>query len=258
MSADQAASMIASQLAALGVRAGGLLLVHSSLRSLGTVPGGAETVICGLLACLAERGTLLLPALSYMAVGRQQPRFDLLRTPSCVGLIPETFRTMPGVRRSLHPTHSVCALGPAAAALLDGHHLDRTPVGEHSPFRLLAQAGGQLLMLGCGLRPNTSMHGVEELTSPPYLMHPDRIEYELADETGRAHRDLHSVHDFRGRSQRYDRIEPLMPPCTLRTGRVLEATCHLLEASVMWDAARAALERDALFFVDPAGAQPEP
>jgi len=56
---------IANDLKALGLREGGVLLVHASLRSLGKVPGGAETVVRGLLHALGEKGTLLMPALSY-------------------------------------------------------------------------------------------------------------------------------------------------------------------------------------------------
>jgi len=36
----------------------------------------------------------------------------------------------------------------------------------------------------------------------------------------------------------------------LRTGRVLQASCHLVESAQMWPAALAALRRDPLFFVE--------
>lgn len=38
-----------------------LLLVHSSLSSLGLVEGGADTVLDALLEVLGEEGTLLVP-----------------------------------------------------------------------------------------------------------------------------------------------------------------------------------------------------
>jgi aminoglycoside 3-N-acetyltransferase len=120
---------IASDLAAAGLARGGTVLVHSSLSSLGRVEGGAETVTGGLLDALGPDGTLLMPALSYAAVTAACPRFDLRSTPSNIGLIPETFRRMPGVLRSLHPTHSVCGVGPRAEALLGAQQGDRTPCG---------------------------------------------------------------------------------------------------------------------------------
>src|SRR5262245_39356428 len=52
---------IARELTALGVRRGGVLLVHSSLSSLGFVAGGARSVIGGLLEVLSAEGTLVVP-----------------------------------------------------------------------------------------------------------------------------------------------------------------------------------------------------
>jgi aminoglycoside N3'-acetyltransferase len=46
---------------------------------------------------------------------------------------------MPGVRRSLHPTHSICALGPLADDLTAAHHLASTRTGKGTPFELMAQ-----------------------------------------------------------------------------------------------------------------------
>ena len=73
---------------ALGVRPGGVLLVHASLRSLGPVEGGPETVVQSLLEAISPHGTLLMPALSYRWVGPEAPIFNVLTTPSCVGALP--------------------------------------------------------------------------------------------------------------------------------------------------------------------------
>jgi len=242
-------SRLAHDLLALGVRPGGVLLVHSSLRSLGRSPGGAETVLQGLLAALGESGTLLLPALSYEHVVPSAPVFDVRQTPSNVGVIPETFRLRPGTRRSIHPTHSVCAVGPQTAALLEEHLEDHTPCGPHSPFHKLPQAGGQILMLGCGLEPNTSMHAIEEMVIPPYLFDPP-LTYQLTLETGQAIAKTYTPHNFRGWRQRYDRIEPRLSAPGLRSGRVLAAQAYLIEAEALWQAGLAALKTDPLFFVE--------
>ena len=241
---------LVSDLRGLGVHQGMTLLVHASLKSLGAVPGGAETLIQSLLDALGPHGTLLLPALSYKAV-REITRFDLLATQCCVGAIPEHFRTRPGTLRSLHPTHSICATGSGAKELLTEHWRDDTPVGPHSPLRKLADVDAYLLMLGCGLTPNTSMHGVEELVEPPYLFNPKRIEFEVIDEKGAARRVCHRVHNFTGWRQRYDRIEPLMPAEGITPGQILLARAHLIHLPTMWRVAREALERDRLSFVEP-------
>jgi aminoglycoside 3-N-acetyltransferase len=226
-----------------------MLMVHSSLRSLGAVPGGAETVVRGILDALGPAGTLLVPALSYLAVNPAQPCFEQARTPSCVGALPEFFRTRAGTRRSLHPTHSVCAAGARAGEILGGHHLDSTPCGPRSPFRRLREFGGQVLFLGCGMRPNTSMHAVEELVVPPYLF-AGATDYRLLSADGGEFRMSMRNHGFAGWEQRYDRLACLLPAGALRFGAVLGAGSHLVACAPMWQTALAALRADPLCFVE--------
>lgn len=241
---------IADDLRACGLRRGGVVLVHSSLSSLGHVDGGAETVVQGLLEALGPEGTLLMPALSYAQVTPTHPAFDVRHTPSCVGVIPEHFRTRPGTLRSLNPTHSVCGVGPQAAEMLGPHVHDGTPCGPHSPYRLLRDVGGQLVMLGCGLRPNTSMHAIEEIADSPYLWGA-AVEYRMTLADGQQVLVANRRHGFVGWDQRYDRLEPLMGESEMRVGHCLRATVHVLETPAMWERALAAHREDPFHFVDP-------
>lgn len=246
----QAINSLSNLFLDLGVRRGGVLLVHASLRSLGPLEGGAEEVISSLLEALGPEGTLLMPALSYATVGPKNPHFDVLATPSCVGALAEAFRTRPGTLRSVHPTHSVCGVGRQAVDLLAGQEHDQTPCGPRSAFSRLPAVGGQILFLGCGLRPNTSMHAVEECARPPYLFG-DEVEYGLRFADGSQGRMRVTEHNFKGFSQRYDRIAALLKAPSLRQGKALQASCFLIEATAMWDAALNALRRNNLYFVEP-------
>jgi aminoglycoside 3-N-acetyltransferase len=250
-----------TDLLALGVRRGGLLMVHSSMRSLSgrgandhgaklPFPDGPERVIRGLLAALGAEGTLLMPALTFERVTPEHPVFDIRSTPANVGIISETFRVRPGTLRSLHPTHSVCAAGPLAAELTEAHAADTTPCGPHSPFRALAQRGGQILFLGCGLEANTFMHAVEEAAGPPYLFDPP-LACRLVRADGTEQTKTYIPHNFRGVRQRYDRAERILSAPGLLRGRVAGADSILIEAAALWEAALAALSRDPLFFVEP-------
>jgi aminoglycoside 3-N-acetyltransferase len=250
MSIQLTIELMHEQLRALGVRDGGILLVHASMKSLGPVLGGPETVIQGLLSALGPRGTLLFPALSYISVTVQFPFFDVLNTPSCVGLLPEYFRTREGTIRSVHPTHSVSGCGVKAEELLSQHIQDVTPVGPHSPFRLISEMGGQILMLGCGLRPSTSMHGVEELVVPPYLYDND-VEYDVTLANGQQTRLICRRHGFKGWEQRYDRLENVLQGDELRQGKLLQADCQLVESSALWNRALEKLKENPLYFVAP-------
>ena len=265
-----------NDLLALGVRPGGLLLVHSSFRSIrGLLPagipistrlsraasrdqlgegerGGAagpEAVIDGLREALGPQGTLLMPALTFERVTPDNPVFDTRHTPSNVGIIPETFRLRPGTLRSLHPTHSVCAAGPLAAELIEAHAADSTPCGPHSPFRAVAGRGGQILFLGCGLEANTTMHAVEEVVVPPYLFDPP-VDYRLILADGSELKKTYTPHNFRGTRQRYDRVAEILRPPDLIRATVAGAVSVLLDAAALWDAALAVLRKDPLYFVE--------
>jgi aminoglycoside 3-N-acetyltransferase len=190
-----------------------------------------------------------MPALSYENVYADHPVFDICKTPSCVGIIPETFRKMGGVMRSMHPTHSVCGIGKQAQELLKNHHKDHTPCGENSPFHLLPKVDGWILMLGCGLRPNTSMHAIEELVVPDYL-YGDPLEYTLMDEDGKKSQKEYIRHGFANTTQRYDRITHVMDRPGLRFGKVCSAECFLFHTPTMWNAALMKYREDPLYFVD--------
>lgn len=237
---------MAEDLVNLGLRDDDTFLMHSSLSSLGHVDGGADTVIDTLLYVL-ENGTLLVPTLSFKSVTRDDPLFSVNDTPSCVGKISETFRKREGVVRSIHPTHSVCGMGRYADEILSQHIETDTPAGDKSPFALLPKYKGKVLMLGCGLRPNTSMHAIEELTRPDYLMRKERTVYTLIDKTGEKSEKSYETHNFLNTVQRYDRLADVME---ITSGRVLEAQCHLIDAETMWKRANEQYKRDAHYFVD--------
>jgi aminoglycoside 3-N-acetyltransferase len=249
-------SRLVDDLRALGVRPGGVLLVHASLKSLGPFDGGPAAVCAGLAEALGPDGTLLMPTLSYDLAYQPDPVFDQARTPSVVGALTEFYRTRPGVRRSLHPTHSAAGQGPAFATLVAGHLDDPTPCGPRSPFhRLLFRDDAQVLFLGCGLRPNTCMHAVEELLPAPY--HADReVRYRVIADDGSERQATVRAYGFRrlGLTQRYDRLGPLLSGGELRRGRVLAAECLLLEATAIRERGLAALRGDPYAFVEPASA----
>ncbi|MBR2973051.1 MAG: AAC(3) family N-acetyltransferase [Clostridia bacterium] len=237
---------IADDLKKLGIKEDDTILMHSSLSSLGYVEGGADTVIDALLSVL-KNGTLLLPALSYATVNINNPVFSVKDTPTCSGRIPETFRTREGVLRSIHPTHSVCGIGKYAKEILSQHINTDTPVGPTSPFALLPKYNGKILMLGCTMAPNTSMHGVEELSRPWYLMKPERTTFTLIDENGNETVKAYECHNFKGVLQRYARVANLME---VQSGKVLEADCYLIDAKKMWEVAPPVLAEHEEYFID--------
>lgn len=176
---------LATQLHALGVRPGGVLLVHASLRAIGTVVGGAQGVVLALEDVLGPAGTLVMPSQSWQLCDPQYlddpqvpasrrdevrdalPVYDPAWTPSrTMGAVAEVLRTQPGTLRSGHPHRSFVARGPAAADLLARHDLD-DPVGEGSPLARVHALGGQVLLLGVGYDKCTALHLAEARSGLP-------------------------------------------------------------------------------------------
>ena len=251
MNNNQYIKQIAEQMNALGVKKSGVLLVHSSLKALGSVAGGAETVIRGIQAALGEDGTLLMPTLTYKTVdGTDNDEFSAKDTASEVGALTEYFRKMEGVVRSINPTHSVCGIGKYAKEMLSEHYLDHTPCGPNSPYKLLSEIGGQILFLGCDLKVNTSIHGVEELVEPSYLFG-ETFNYRIYNENREKNYIDCKRYDFTHVEQHYERLEELLKEGTsLKRGKILEAESYLVDAKAMWKVAYEALKTNEMFFVE--------
>ena len=240
--------------AALGIEKGDIVLMHSSFRSLGPVEGGMDGFFQALFDVLGERGTLILPTLSYGAVTRENPVFDVRNTPSCVGAMPEYFRYLPGACRSLSPTHSCAAKGYLAREITQGQLADDTPLGIHSPFRRLAQMNGKTLFLGCSIRPHTMMHGVEEAAGVPYVLQEEKSPFTVIDETGKQHEIFVHRHCFRINGlhylQRYDRLGALLDENEWKKGKIAQADCDLISARAAWEKALSAMQKNPFCFVE--------
>lgn len=184
-SVPQTRTSLAEDLRLLGIRAGEVLLVHSSLSSLGWVSGGALTVVQALLDVLGPDGTLVVPSQTaanrdpstwtppppegwWPAIRESLPGFDPVRTPSQhVGVIPEQVRTWPGAVRSTHPQTSFAAVGTQAVELMRVHR-NECHLGEESPLAALAAAGAATLLLGVSFAKATAFHLAEyRLPAPP-------------------------------------------------------------------------------------------
>ena len=245
---NHVSELLCKDLRSLGIAEGDTVIVHSSLRSLGPLPDGAETVISALLEVLGEDGTLLFPALSYRSVNADNPVFDVMNSPCCVGGLGEYFRLREGTLRSIHPTHSVCGVGKKAAELLSGHEKDTTSCGENSPFRKLREQGDWILFIGCGIAPNTSMHALEELVNPPYL-HGDYVNYRIVGAENICTSMNVRRHNFRNYAQAYARMSRLLTADELHYGSVLSSFCALMNIRAMWQKGYEMLSKDPFYFV---------
>ncbi|MFB3892165.1 MAG: AAC(3) family N-acetyltransferase [Phycisphaerae bacterium] len=161
---------IVDALRAIGITAGMKMMVHSSQKAVGRTEGGVVTIVEALMEAVTPEGTLMLPSFNH---GRPWSKggkriYDPTRTPTWNGAIPDAFWRMPGVYRSLDPTHAIAAWGKDAKRYTQFHHRTLT-MGPDSPLGLLGREGGWCLMMGVGYPPNTYHHVVEMTLGSPCI-----------------------------------------------------------------------------------------
>lgn len=235
----------------LGLGPGAIVLVHSSLSSLGWVEGGAETVIHALLEAVSPGGTALVPTLTGTEQDSPEhpPVFDPATSACWTGTIPETFRQQAEAWRSSHPTHSVSAIGPAAEELTAGHEYCSTPCDANSPYGRLAEAGGFILLLGVTHESNTSLHMVEELAGAPYHMQDQPAPARVKRPDGGWEEIATALHLWRW-DRDFPRVEPLLLESGAQRNRYIgKALCRLIDARAMRDLLVPLLQRDPLFLL---------
>ncbi len=155
---------LVSELLQLGVRPGGLLMVHASLRAVGPVDGGAVGLLHALRAAQGEAGTLVM----VLGADADEP-FDAAETEVDVqdmGWLAEVFRTQAEVLVSDHAAARWGAWGPLAPELvaeppLHDYH------GPEGTLQRLVDHDGQVLRLGADPDTLTLTHLAEYLADLP-------------------------------------------------------------------------------------------
>jgi aminoglycoside 3-N-acetyltransferase len=165
---ERSVGEVASQLRALGVERGALLLVHTSFRAVGPIEDGPSGLIRALRRAIGEEGTLVMPAMTD-----GESVFDPKSTPTDgMGITAETFWRQPGVVRSTHPSGSFAAAGPLASRICAPQPLS-PPHGPDSPPGRIHELGGSVLLLDVTHSENTTLHVAEAIARVPYsVSHP--------------------------------------------------------------------------------------
>lgn len=154
------------QLAQMGLKASDTVLIHSSMKAIGMVDGGADVVLDAWMEFFSE-GLLLLPTHTWKQMGPEHRVFDPAEDESCVGLLTNLFLGRRGVVRSLHPTHSIAACGRRAAEYVLGEENCNTPCTPGGGYDRLRAERGKILLVGVGHERNTFIHSVEEVLNVP-------------------------------------------------------------------------------------------
>jgi aminoglycoside 3-N-acetyltransferase len=238
----------------LDVRKGDTLLLHSKFSSLKGYAGGPEDLIAALKQAVGPQGTLAMMTIPFngyaVDYALTDPVFDVLETPSLMGVLTETFRKDREVRRSLHPTHATAAWGKRAEELIADHHLAPTPCGPDTPIGRLVAWNAKVLSLG-DTKAMTILHYAEESAKDMYplpILTDEIFNLRCKDRDGRivecstrlyvkteVTRNRPAVFAFLHREGLARSL--MLGQCPLTTARshdVMKAASHLMEAGNYW------------------------
>src|SRR5437016_306317 len=136
----------------LGLQSGDLVYAHSGIDGL-SLSFPFYRILLLIKEVIGGGGTVLLPTYPNHRISsyewlKQGNVFDVRRTPSYTGILTEFARRQRGAMRSLHPTKSVCAIGPAAKEITATHQFSPYPYNTCSPYYKLIERGGKVIGLG--------------------------------------------------------------------------------------------------------------
>jgi aminoglycoside 3-N-acetyltransferase len=176
-------SKLAADLAALGLAAGDLVMVHASLRAVGEIAGGPDEVHLAIKDVITHRGTMFMYAScpAYVdEVGRGNltpaeeaevletlPAFDphTARSARDNGALVEMFRTYPGSHVNEHVARFV-VWGEHADHLLTPQPWDYA-FGHWSLLERFVELDGKILLLGSDHDNVTFLHYAEHIANIP-------------------------------------------------------------------------------------------
>ena len=238
-----------SNLISAGFKPQDIVLIHSSMKSIGEVENGADGVLDALCEYFGETGLLIFPTLSYNIYGTEDMTFSPKDTPSVVGLLSEMFRKRPNVIRSMHPTHSVAALGKKAQDFCSNHENDNTPCSRKSPWGKLYDYNAKILFIGVkSISCCTYFHGVEEWMDVPESLSTQTYMLKIKDDLGGI-KTLPSYRHINHHNNYYAK-----PTAILEKNNALEyvkfgdADCILLDAKKAADIVIDLLKEDINYF----------
>ena len=134
-----------------GLKRNDIVLLHSSLLSIGEFEGGPEDVIDAFLQVLGPKGTLAVPIFGSL------------------GILTETVKKRKDAVISTAPVGTLAAIGGKAQEICADHGECETAHGEGTPYLKIADLGGYVCLLGVDQDRNTTLHSVEALLELPYL-----------------------------------------------------------------------------------------
>lgn len=170
-----------------GMKKGSTVFIQSRWAEFYNCDSTPAELIEEIIKTIGPDGTLGMACIPYIREGKI---FNVKRTPTNAGLLAETFRRYPGVKRSINVYHSVCAIGANADYLVSEHNQGDTPWDKKSPYYKLSELDALVFGMGLGRYwVGTIVHCVDSLLKDevPYyhdMFYPEKTEYRYVDFDG--------------------------------------------------------------------------
>lgn len=166
----------------LKIKSNDIVIIHSALRKVGEIEGGASGLIDAFIEYLSN-GYLVIPTHTWSGVA-QRLYYDVNSTPTCLGALSKVAVERKDGIRSLHPTHSVKVFGKKAYKLIKGEEKCASPTPQNSWLTKLCKKKAYVLLLGVNQTSNTFLHAVEGKLNVPDRVGANRLIITIKDYNG--------------------------------------------------------------------------
>src|SRR5258706_8105013 len=139
----------------INIKQGDTIVVHTSYKSLGGVEGGVDAVIDAMRELVGKNGTVLFPAFNFQS-WTETHYFDVMETPSKMGMITEQARLRQDAKRTPHPIYSFSVLGPRAEEFSKTEDVEA--YGPRPVFALFHKLNATIISIGLDFNNSFSMH----------------------------------------------------------------------------------------------------
>lgn len=242
-----------SDLEQMGLLSTDAVMIHSSMKAIGPVEGGGETVIDALLEYFSE-GLVMMPAHTWAQMSEEYSTFHPETEPACVGLLPNLLLKRPGAVRSLHPTHSIVAYGEEASEYIKGEENCTTPCTPGGCWERLRHIRAKILLVGVTHIRNTFIHSVEEVYQVPERFTAKPVAFQIVMPDGQLkevavyrHYNPHTAHI----SESYDKLsEAFYGTGAAKQVKLGDADCILCDAEQLFTVTGRVLSREVNCLMD--------
>ena len=163
---------IFSQLEAMKAPTGSIILMHSSLRAVGHVEGGAKGLLDTLIEYFTRDGGLFCVPVHTWHNLEKEITMDMSSTENCLGAFSTVAAEDPRGLRTENPSHSMMVFGDRARAehFAADEATIPSPTAPNSCYGKLCHEDGYVLLVGVAHNRNTYLHSVAEMLSLPNRM----------------------------------------------------------------------------------------